>query len=131
MSRWKWICHEGATLHDIGVNADGTLHNPNGYPAGTVHAAIAAATERRHQRRSKAATKAAETRRRRHGKRVYTTAQRIATGEACGPREDCIICGRGLDDPQSIQRGIGSECWQRVLGAITTATPAPGRTLAP
>jgi hypothetical protein len=28
MTTWKWVFHEGDTLRDIGVNADGTLHNP-------------------------------------------------------------------------------------------------------
>jgi hypothetical protein len=36
MSRWKWINHEGGALRDVGVNADGTLHNPNGYPEGSL-----------------------------------------------------------------------------------------------
>ncbi|SRR5258707_4226800 len=117
--RWKWVRHEGVRLDDIGVNPDGSLHNPNGYPAGTVRAAVAAAEQRSHDRRSAAATKAAGTRRIRQEKRVYDAARRIASGEAVGPRRACLICGRGLDDPESIQRGIGSECWQSILSAIT------------
>ena len=31
-THWKWIRHEGSWYNDIGWNADGTLHNPNGYP---------------------------------------------------------------------------------------------------
>lgn len=119
MGNWKWINHEGTYLKDIGVNADGTLHNPNGYPDDQVRAAIAGAVERRHKRASAAAVKAAETRRHRREKLVYKTAARIASGERFGPRTGCYVCGRGLGDPQSIQRGIGSECWQDVLNAIT------------
>jgi hypothetical protein len=119
MSRWKWINHEGSRLLDVGENPDGTLHNPNGYPADTVRAAVAAAEQRRHHRRSAAAAKAAGIRRIRQDKRVYDAARRIASGDACGPRADCIICSRGLGDPQSIQRGIGSECWQAVLELLT------------
>ena len=28
------------------------------------------------------------------------------------------ICGRGLSDPESTKRGIGSEYWQDLLGTI-------------
>jgi Family of unknown function (DUF6011) len=118
VSTWKWIRHEGTELYDIGVNADGTLHNPNGYPDGTVRAAVAAAEERRHTRRSNAARKAAETRRRRQDKHVYDVSQRIVDGEVFGPSEACVICGKGLGDPESKFRGIGSDCWQKVLTVI-------------
>jgi hypothetical protein len=49
---------------------------------------------------------------------VYEVAKRIVQGGRYGPRRNCTICGRGLDDAQSIARGIGSECWQEVLGEI-------------
>lgn len=119
MTTWRWIRHEGAGLYDIGVNADGSLHNPNGYPDATVRAAVAAAGERRRQRRSKAAEKAAETRRKRTEQRVYEVARLIVDGHVFGPASCCQICGRGVDDPDSIERGIGSDCWQRVLTFIT------------
>jgi hypothetical protein len=32
-SRYKWVKHEGVRLYDVGILADGSLHNPNGYPA--------------------------------------------------------------------------------------------------
>jgi hypothetical protein len=34
------------------------------------------------------------------------------------PGRHCYVCGRHLDDPSAIDRGIGSECWQGVLAAI-------------
>ena len=119
MSRWKWIRHEGSTLRDIGVNPDGTLHNPNGYADAAVRAAVAKAEDRRSRQRSDAAKKAAATRHRRQEKRVYDAARRISTGEAYGPATACVICGRGLGDEQSIRRGIGSECWQFVLDVMS------------
>jgi len=118
---YKWINHEGTRLYDLGVNKDGSLHNPNGYPDDVVRAAVAHAKEEEHQWRSDAAKQAAETRRRRQEKRVYQTARRIASGEVCGPRSHCCICKRGLGDPESVRRGIGSECWQDVLAAIEAA----------
>ena len=117
--RWKWIRHDGGKLWDVGVNGDGTLHNPNGYPEATVRAAVEAAIERRRRRAQDAAKRGADTRKARHDRRVYDVARRIVAGEKWGPREHCAICGRGLNDPGSIERGIGSECWQWVLGAIT------------
>lgn len=119
--RWKFIRHEGTTLYQVGVDADGSLYNPNGYPADAVRAAVAAAERHEHERRSRSARQAAATRRSRQDKRVYETARRIIAGENFGPRERCCICGRGLADPDSIQRGIGSECWQLILGAIKPA----------
>jgi Family of unknown function (DUF6011) len=121
MTRWKWINHQGTRLLDIGIDPDGSLHNPNGYPADTVRAAVAAAEHRSHERRSRSARKAAETRRRRQDRRVYEAARRIIGREVFGPRDACYICGRGLGDSESIQRGIGSECWQLVLDVIRPA----------
>jgi len=121
MSNYRWIRHDGDKLHDVGVNPDGSLHNPNGYPDDVVRAAVAGADERCHQRRSTAAAKAAETRRRRQDKRVYDTARRITNGEGFGPRDNCVICGRGLGDAHSVRRGVGSECWQSVLELLIAA----------
>jgi len=118
MSHWKRIYHDGAEFRDIGVNDDGTLHNPNGYPDDTVRAAVEGAEERRRQRRSEAATRAAGTRRKRTEKRIYEVARRIVDGHMFGPAGICQICGRVLHDPESIERGIGSECWQFVLECI-------------
>jgi hypothetical protein len=117
-TRWKRVFHDGDRLYDIGRNADGTLHNPNGYPEELVRAAIDGAEERQRQRRSNAAKKAAETRRRRTEARIYQVARRIVDGEVFGPSDHCDLCGRGLDDPESIKRGIGSDCWQFVLDII-------------
>jgi hypothetical protein len=117
-SRWKYIHHEGTKLRDIGVNPDGSLHNPNDYPPDVVRAAVASAEERTRKRRSEAAKQAAETRRARQARHVYDAARRIVAGEIFGPRDSCYICGRGLDDPESKQRGIGSDCWQFILDAI-------------
>jgi hypothetical protein len=105
-------------LYDVGILADGTLHNPNGYPDDLVRTAVLAAEARRHERRSNAAKKAAETRRRRRQKQIWQVAKRILAGHGIGERHHCAICGRGLDDPTSIERGIGSECWQDVLNSI-------------
>jgi Family of unknown function (DUF6011) len=83
-----------------------------------VRSAIAAASARVHERRSAAAKKAAQTKAARRERRVHTTARRLVAEQNIGPRSHCYVCGRGLADPESIARGIGSECWQDVLKLV-------------
>jgi hypothetical protein len=118
MSKWKSVYHNDERLYDVGILPGGTLHNPRGYPDDVVRTAVLAADARRHERRSRAAKKAAATRGRRRERQVYNIVERISSGHSIGPRYDCAICGRSLDDPESITRGIGSECWQFVLQVI-------------
>jgi hypothetical protein len=105
-------------LHHVGILPDGSLHNPNGYPDDVVRAAVLAADARHHTRRSEASKQAAITRRERQERLVYVIAKRIEQGGHFGPRSKCAICRRVLTYPESIARGIGSECWQGVLEEI-------------
>jgi hypothetical protein len=129
--RWKWVWRDASKterLYAVGIEADGTLFNPNGYPENIVRAACLATEARRHERRSQAAKEAAKTRDKRKELRVWETAKRIVAEEQTGPREHCYVCGRYLTDPESIARGIGSECWQHVLehiSAIKACEDAP------
>jgi hypothetical protein len=128
MSRYQWVHHNETKLFQVGIWPDGTLWNPNGYPDDTVRTAVLEADERKRIRRSNAAKKAAETRRGRRAKKIYAVAKRIVDGGHYGPRRRCVICGKGLADQQSIERGIGSECWQDVLTILeqsrtTSAVP--------
>jgi predicted nucleic acid-binding Zn ribbon protein len=118
MSAYRWICHEGRALYRVGVLDDGSLRNPNGYPEELVRAALAVADEGQRRRRSEAAGRAAETRRRRTERRVYDATARLVDGHSLGPASHCVICGRALDDPASVERGIRSECSQKVLDAL-------------
>jgi hypothetical protein len=123
MSRYKWVRHEGGKLYEIGILSDGTLHNPNGYPDDVVRAAVSAADARRHERRSRAAQKAAETRRFRQRMRFNDVVKYLLANNRLGPSRHCFMCGRHLTDPESISRGIGSECWgsvqSKIEGALT------------
>jgi hypothetical protein len=116
--RWVWDLERRDRLHDVGINEDGSLHNPHGYPEDLVRAAVAAAVARRHQRRSLSATQAAATRARRTALRVQQIAQRLVEGAGIGPNHHCQICRKAVTDADSIARGIGSECWQGVLAAV-------------
>ena len=127
MSKWNWIWRDAEKterLFQVGILPDGTLWNPNGYPDDVVRPAIAAAEARRHERRSNAAKRAAETRAERQQDRVRYIAKRVAAAQKTGPRSYCYVCGRHLTDPESITRGIGSECWQHVLAQISEITRA-------
>jgi hypothetical protein len=118
MSLWKRIHHQGQTLYDIGVHDDGTLKNPRGYPEDVVREAVQAAEQRRAEKRREAAGKAAVTRRRRREKKVLSVARTILERNGIGRRGNCAICNRTLSDEESINRGIGSECWQDVLATV-------------
>jgi hypothetical protein len=106
-------------LRDVGILADGTLYNPNGYPDDVVRSAVLKAIERRKKRRSDGAKKAAVTRAVRMERRVYEVVRKIGLGHKYGPCASCCICDKELGDQQSIERGIGSDCWQRVMKAMT------------
>lgn len=122
MSMWRQVISPnegGGMLFDVGILDDGTLHNPKGYPDDQVRAAVLAAEarrrERQHERRSAGAKKAAITRARRKEKRIAEAAKLLVAGKGIGNRSHCFVCKRGLSDPELIERGIGSECWQGVL----------------
>jgi hypothetical protein len=121
MTTYRWVRHvhdNEMKLYEVGILPDGTLHNPRGYPDDIVRASVLAADERCHQRRSEAAKKAGETRRLRQARLVYEVAALIIKHGRLAPCSNCRICGKALDDPQSIERAIGSECWQHVLSEI-------------
>lgn len=118
MKIWHWIRHEGEKLYSIGLLDDGRLYNPNNYPADVVIAAIEGAKERQRERRHRAALQGAETRQRRREQLIYSIVGQLRLGHRYGPRQRCKVCGRHLDDTQSIERGIGLECWQTVLKRI-------------
>jgi hypothetical protein len=124
---WSRIYYQCQTFESVGVLRDGSLHNPNGYDEALVRQAIREATERLQKRRSEAAKRAALTRERRHQRRVYEIARRIVARESLGPREHCACCGKGLTDAEAIIRGIGSDCWQHVLAAITASQGGTNR----
>jgi uncharacterized Zn finger protein (UPF0148 family) len=119
---WKVIRHDGEVYIDIGVDKkDGSVYNPHGYPEDIVRAAVAGAEARQHERRSAAAKKAAQTRQKRREKLVYRVVQRLRAGGVLTPGTHCEICGKGLTDPESEARGIGSDCWQSILTSLQAA----------
>jgi len=78
-----------------------------------------------HERRSESAKRAAKTAARRRELRVYKAAEALKNNRLT-PSPNCRICGRALADRESIDRGIGSECWGRVLAALECMRAAEG-----
>ena len=76
--------HEGEKLYDVGIRAEGTLHNPRGYPGKVVRTAVMAADARKRERRSDASKQAAQTRQYRI--RVRVQAARQAREDALAQR---------------------------------------------
>jgi hypothetical protein len=74
-----------------------------------------AAVERRYIKRQAAAAKGAVTRERRHSLHVDQIARALTEGHVFGPLPRCICCKRWLSEAESVNRGIGPECWQMVL----------------
>ena len=89
------------------------------YPPDEVEAARKIAMVEITQRRKEAAARAAETRRRRKEAEYYAVADQLIRGITFGPRSHCRICKKALTDQQSCLRGIGPECWERVVSIKT------------
>jgi hypothetical protein len=117
--RFKWIrLPNKERLYHVGILTDGSLYNPNGYPEDLVRTSVITAIERRAQRRKEGAQRAAKTRQERLNGRLYETVKRLKLGHRFGPRQRCYVCTKALIDSESIERGIGPECWQGVLRRI-------------
>lgn len=78
--------------------------------------------ESRSKRFSDSAKEAAKTRAIRRDRKVYVAAERVKNS-TLKPSDKCIICGKAITDDASYKRGIGSDCWQRVLDHIENECP--------
>jgi len=124
MTTWRRVLSvvDQKPLYSVGILYGGKLWNPNGYPEDIVRASVLAAEEQKRQRiaanRRRGAQQAAKTRAQRHDTKLQDVAKQMLRDEKIGPADWCVLCGKPLSDPESIARGIGSECWQHVLQAI-------------
>ena len=117
---WHWIHGEGGRINSPRFTSDDRVIYDGDHAEIDVLRALVAANRRQKARRSAAARKAAETRRERREAKVYRLVRHLEEGgDLPGPRQKCSLCGKGLGDPSSIKRGIGSDCWQDVLRAMT------------
>jgi len=124
--QWRSLTYPGyGYMSSIGINYDGSLRNPNGYPEDVVRAAVLWADEKHRaeitESRKKGAQQAAKTRKRRHEIKLRAIVNKMLRDEQIGPSTHCVLCKKQLSDPQSLARGIGSECWQGVLSLVEQA----------
>jgi hypothetical protein len=133
MSGYHWLRDRstGITYYDIELDGAGNVvavdrarpaiwgDSPPRIDVATVQKLVTDARVREHQRRSDSAKRAAQTRAARRERMVYKIAERLRTGGTLQRSEHCLLCHKVLSDTESIERGIGSECWQMVLNAIS------------
>ena len=114
---WHWVKHDGRRIPGaVFTLADGA-HAPGEDPR-TVLEALVLANRRLAAHRSAAAKKAAATRERRRHLYGQKLALRLANGESFGPSTTCRLCEKPVTDPESIARGVGSDCWQFVMSFL-------------
>jgi hypothetical protein len=132
--RWRCMRGGGDIFYSVGIEADGTLWNPNGYPEDRVRELVAGALEREHQRHEEAIKRGVAKRKRRRETRIHEAARKLLIKAGIGDSDRCYCCNKLLSDPVSMRRGIGPECWEIVLRhreqlrsqeQRATAEPAP------
>jgi hypothetical protein len=101
-------------------------YSPEKYSSERMQAAREAALNDFKQKRKEAAAKATKTRKRRSEANYYNIAAQLLTGIKIGPRTSCAVCKKTLTDSPSIKRGIGPECWCRII-SIQTRLQAAGK----
>lgn len=82
-----------------------------------VLAALVESRRKRRQRRKESARRGVETRNRRRASQDYAVAKAIVEG-LFTPQPWCACCKRMLSDGESVNRGVGSECWNAIKGII-------------
>lgn len=121
VSRWRYVFDTtGSSIKDCELQIeDGQIVSAT---ASTDHTeseivnGIYRALRKRRKKRKEAAVKAAVTRQRCRELKAKKIARQMAFGGETGPAKNCLVCGRPVSDQESIDRGVGSECWQGVLG---------------
>jgi hypothetical protein len=124
---YHWLSLENEKYKDVWIEEDGSLHNPNQYPdEELVRVAVLRADAQQVAQKTKQIERAVATRRKRQEARIHQAAKLILSEIGISKQNNCFCCHKGLGDSASIERGIGSECWQHVLVAMesgTTETP--------
>jgi hypothetical protein len=122
--RWRWVySRNGEIFYRTWINQDGSLHNPNGYPEEVARAAALWADEQKHQKLIEGRKRGVETAKRRREQRIAKITRDFLFGKHIGNLSHCAICSKALGDPTSISRGIGSECWPRLMDRLAQAVP--------
>lgn len=127
VSGWKWVrVGEGSQSRRmlnprVRIEGGRVVEAVAGgdYSAAEIVRTCFAAETRAHERRSASAKRAAKTKAARRVLKVYRVVEELLRNGTLTPCFSCRICGRGLDDAASVARGVGSECWEAILAALT------------
>ena len=122
-SRWEWVSTESGRMEGPVVRIEhGQIVEASArdcrWTTTQIVRGVYLAHRRIAERRSASAKKAAETRKGRQDARVYALAKWWLKYEKLPPSKKCHMCGKSLDDAESIDRGVGSDCWQNLLTII-------------
>jgi Family of unknown function (DUF6011) len=112
---WRYVRHNGESFERVGIERDGSLWNPNGYPEERVRPIVEYFVNQKLVQRVAAIKRGVETRKRRRLTRIAEAAHKLRTQAGIGDRLCCYCCNKAFTDPVSIKRGIGPECWEHVV----------------
>ena len=120
---WSWIrLPNGDKVRNVRVVVDGGVSRlcfDGGFTEAEVREVAIQTLRRKKQRRSDSAKKASVTRKSRVDQMVHVVAKHY-TENKLQPSSFCLICGRFVGDPESVKRGVGADCWQKVLRVVET-----------
>jgi Family of unknown function (DUF6011) len=121
-AEWSWIRNGETKITGVRISHNGSeiteAHSDNVASTNLIVSAVLGALQRRRSKRSKSALKAAETRKLRRDAKVNWIAKELISNRTFKPTYQCRVCGKKITDTESMERGIGSDCWQTVLEAI-------------
>lgn len=118
MKKYSYVKYQGNRYYNIGQEQDGTFYNPKNYPHEIVWEILEWIAEEKRQRKADAIRRGVATRKRRRELKINEIAMALIRGDGIGSQMVCACCKKVLGDPESIERGIGPECWQHVLDMI-------------
>jgi hypothetical protein len=112
---WRYVKHNGESFNNVGIERDGRLWNPNGYPEERLRPVVEYFVNKELEERAAAIKRGVEKRKQRRLSRIAEAAHKLRTQAGIGDRLSCYCCSKALTDPVSIKRGIGPECWEHVV----------------
>jgi len=99
------------------------LWNPHAYSLDAILPVLEAKVAEYEEDRRESYRRGGLTRRLRHEQKITKAARLYLSASGIPSAIVCQVCTKGLSDKQSIARGIGSECWGRLLCRVEEIKP--------